>query len=187
MQNDLTTTEAAQLKQLMVRNALYDCQLRFARGMDRFDEELFLSAFHCDAEISAGEFVGGPDELYSWARNLHQLGQKATQHCLLNFTADICGSVAHTETYYQFVARNKDDSNWLAGGRYIDKFECKEGEWRISVRQNVIDWSGMLPSMDIPFSDVVGVHDNGRATRDQTDISYLRPLVNQRSKNIPDY
>jgi hypothetical protein len=31
--------------------------------MDRFNPELFLSAFHSDAIIDAGEFVGGPEEL----------------------------------------------------------------------------------------------------------------------------
>ena len=54
--------------------------------MDRFDRELFLSAFHSDAVIAAGAFVGGPVELYDWASELHEQGQVATHHNLLNHT-----------------------------------------------------------------------------------------------------
>jgi hypothetical protein len=42
--------------------------------MDRFDRQLFLSAFHSDAIIDAGEFVGPPGELYDWASELHEKG-----------------------------------------------------------------------------------------------------------------
>ena len=30
---------------------------------------------------------------------------------------------------------------YLVSGRYIDRYECREGDWRISIRQYVIDWS----------------------------------------------
>ncbi|GGL19603.1 nuclear transport factor 2 family protein [Nocardia jinanensis] len=80
--------------------------------MDRFDRALFLSAFQPDAVIAAGAFVGGPGELYEWAAAMHEQGQSATQHNLLNHTCDIDGDTAHTETYYLFAARNRDETNW---------------------------------------------------------------------------
>jgi hypothetical protein len=89
--------------------------------MDRFDRDIFLSAFHPDATIAAGEFVGGPVALYDWARRLHDRGQSGTNHNLLNHSCDIDGDIAHTETYYLFVGRNRDDTNWIAGGRYVDR------------------------------------------------------------------
>jgi SnoaL-like domain len=69
------------------RQDIHDCLVRFSRGMDRFDRDLFLSAFHPDATIAAGDFVGGPKELYDWASPMHEQGQVATQHDLLNNTA----------------------------------------------------------------------------------------------------
>ncbi|RXL41866.1 nuclear transport factor 2 family protein, partial [Citrobacter sp. AAK_AS5] len=74
---------------------ILDCLVRFSRGMDRFDRELFLSAFHADATIAAGEFVGGPEDLYDWASELHGQGQSATHHNLLNHSCEIDGDVAH--------------------------------------------------------------------------------------------
>lgn len=180
----MSNDKLARLEELLDRQDIFDCLVRFSRGMDRFDRELFLSAFHSDAVIAAGPFVGGPVELYEWAASLHEQGQSATHHNLLNHSCDIDGNVAHTETYYLFVGRNRDDTNWMAGGRYIDRLERRDGIWKIALRTNAIEWSGMVPTLPIPFTDVPGVHVNGIPSRDQTDPSYRRPLTNQRPQNI---
>lgn len=176
--------DSQRLQQLIDRQDILDCLTRFSRGMDRFDEDLFVSAFHPDAEIAGGIFVGGPVDLYHWAANMHEQGQVATHHNLLNHTVDIDGDVAHCETYYLFVARNRDNSNWLAGGRYLDRLERRDGQWRIAFRNNVIEWSGLSPTIDIPFGDVPDIHGNGAPARDKTDPSYIRPYLNRRAQNI---
>jgi len=176
----------ARLQNLIDRQDILDCQVRFSRGMDRFDRETFLSAFHSDAVIAAGPFVGGPVELYDWASNLHEQGQIATHHNLLNHTCDIDGDTAHTETYYLFVGRNRDDSNWIAGGRYIDRLEKRDGEWKIAMRTNGIEWSGLVPTLPIPFADVPGINLNGAPARSKDDPSYQRPLINKRDACIPN-
>jgi len=175
----------AQLQQLLDRKAILDCLVRFSRGMDRFDRELFLSAFHADAVIAAGDFVGGPAELYDWAARLHEHGQKSTHHNLLNHSCEIDGHTAHTETYYLFVGRNRDDTNWMAGGRYIDRLERRGGAWKIALRTNAIEWSGMVPTMELPFGDVADAELNGVPARTREDPSYARPLVNRRKRNVP--
>ena len=175
----------ARIDTLLDRQDILDCLLRFARGMDRFDRAVFLSAFHADAVIAAGPFVGGPVELYDWASALHEQGQIATQHHHLNHTCEIAGDVAHTETYYMFVGRNRDESNWIAGGRYIDRVERRGGAWRIALRTNAIEWSGMIPTLPIPFSDIPGIHGNGAPVRSLDDPSYQRPLTNRRAPFVP--
>ena len=78
--------QLARFELLLTRQDITDCLTRFCRGMDRFDRDLFLSAFHPDAEIAAGDFVGGPADLYEWAHNMHDAGtdrhaaQLAQQH-----------------------------------------------------------------------------------------------------------
>jgi hypothetical protein len=179
------TAQQTRLQALLDRQDILDCLIRFSRGMDRFDRDVFLSAFHHDAVIAAGPFVGGPVELYDWASKLHDMGQTATHHNLLNHTCDIQGDVAHTETYYLFVGRNRDDSNWIAGGRYIDRLERRDGQWKIALRTNAIEWSGMVPTMAIPFGDIPDIFGNGAPARSKHDPSYQRPLVNQRKPNVP--
>ncbi|WP_018637889.1 nuclear transport factor 2 family protein [Parafrankia elaeagni] len=175
----------ARLSEVLDRQDILDALTRFSRGMDRFDRELFLSAFHKDAVIAAGSFVGGPAELYDWAAPMHEQGQAATHHNLLNVTYDIDGDTAHTETYYLFVGRNRDETNWIAGGRYLDRLERRDGEWRIALRTNAIEWSGLVPTLDIPFKDVPDVHLNGTPGRGASDPSYRRPLTNLREPQIP--
>jgi hypothetical protein len=185
---DAQTTDhdrRARLEQLLDRQDILDCLTRFSRGMDRFDRALFLSAFHPDATIAAGPFVGGVEALYEWASAMHEQGQLATHHNLLNHSCEIAGQVAHTETYYLFVGRNRDDSNWIAGGRYIDRLERRSGAWKIALRTNAIEWSGLVPTMPIPFADVPGIHLNGAPARSKDDPSYQRPLANKRKPFVP--
>ncbi|WP_319432676.1 nuclear transport factor 2 family protein [Mycobacterium sp. RTGN5] len=177
--------QSSDLRALIDRQDIADCLTRFSRGIDRFDQELFLSAFHATAVIAAGDFVGGPDDLYQWARAMHEQGQIATLHYLLNNTCEVDGDIAHSETYYLYTARNRDDTNWQAGGRYVDRLERLDGQWRIMFRNNIIEWSGMLPTMPIPFADSVDNAGNGLPARDRSDPSYLRPLINRRAPHTP--
>lgn len=177
--------DMARLAELVHRQDIHNCLQRFSRGMDRFDRELFLSAFHEDAVIAAGEFVGNREDLYDWARDLHEKAQTATQHNLLNHSCEIEGDTAHTETYYLFLGRNRDDSNWVAGGRYIDRLQRRDGQWRIALRTNAVEWSGMVPTQALPFEGLEDLALNGVPGRSREDPSYQRPLVNLRQMQLP--
>lgn len=175
----------ARLDGLLDKQQITEALTRFSRGMDRLDRALYLSAFHEDAQMAAGPFVGLASECVDWAFSMHEAGQILTHHNLLNITIDLDGDTAHTETYYLFVARNKDESLVQAGGRYIDRFDRREGQWKIALRTNVVEWAGLLPAIPIPFSDVPDVYGNGAPARDKSDPSYRRPLTNLRKRRIP--
>ncbi len=179
------STEKIQI--LIDRQDILDCLTRFCRGMDRFDRAAYLSAFHDDAIVAAGPFVGGAAACYDWAQPMHEAGQILTQHVLLNHSVEIQGDTAHSETYYMFIARNhpydggSEESLMLAGGRYIDRLEKRIGHWKIALRTNIIEWSGLPPSLPLPFGDVPELGLNGISCRNMDDPSYSRPLVNKRA------
>ncbi len=175
----------ARIDAMLDREAIRDALSRFTRGMDRFDREAYLSAFHDDAEMAAGPFVGSARDCWDWAVPMHEEGQLLTHHSLLNITIDLDGDTAHTETYYMFVARNRDETVVLAGGRYVDRFEKRNGDWRIALRTNIIEWATMPPAIPPPFSEVADIALNGVSSRSKDDPSYLRPLVNRRAPNNP--
>jgi hypothetical protein len=116
---------------------------------------------------------------------LHQRDQILTQHCITNHSCDIRGHEAHCETYYQFNARNNDESMWIAGGRYVDRLEKRDGQWKIANRYCIVEWSGTITPEPIPYADIPDVHASGVPSRDRSDPSYLRPLVNRRAKRKP--
>ena len=179
------------LRELLDRQDIHDCLLRFCRGMDRFDRDVYLSAFWDDAEMAAGPYVGDVPGCWDWAKPMHEAGQILTHHLLLNHHVEIDGETAHSECYYQFVARNypweegDGETVMLAGGRYIDRLERRNGEWKIALRTNIIEWSCLQPSMPPPFDYVPDIGLNGVSARDHSDPSYQRPLVNKRQPNRP--
>lgn len=173
------------IDELLDKQDIRECLARFSRGMDRFDKATYLSAFHDDAEMAAGSFVGSAADCWDWAVPMHEQGQILTHHSLLNNTLEIDGDTAHSETYYMFVARNRDESLVMAGGRYIDRLEKRDGAWKIALRTNVIEWAGMPPAIPLPFSDVPDIAENGVSSRGKDDPSYQRPLINRRKANNP--
>jgi hypothetical protein len=176
----------ARLGELLHRQDILDCLHRVSRAIDRFDRELFLSGFHADAIIDAGGFVGAPATVYEGGRELHEQGQSATLHSLMNHTCDLQGDVAHTETYFLFSARNRDGSTWLAGGRYIDRLERRDGAWKIAFRCTLMEWSSVAPGATVPlFDNIPDAHLNGAPSRTLDDPSYRRPLINQRALSYP--
>ncbi len=180
MATDRIADREARIDALLDKQDIRECLERFSRGMDRFDREAYLSAFWSDAEIAAGPFVGSAADCWDWAVPMHEAGQIATHHALLQSNIDLDGDTAHAETYYQFIGRNRDESLFIAGGRYVDRLERRGGEWRIALRTNVIEWGCLPPPMPIPFADVPDIAVNGVSARSMDDPSYQRPLVNRR-------
>jgi len=133
---------AQKIAELWDREQIRQCLHRYARGVDRFDREMILSAFHPDCLDEHGKFVGTPEEFVNWALAMHEGAHLSHQHCLLNHTAEIAGDTAHAETYFLFVSMNrKGKPVTIGGGRYIDRLEKRAGDWRIAARVTLRDWS----------------------------------------------
>ena len=182
----ITPERLARLEELLDRQDIYAAIKRISRGIDRFDRELFLSGYHPDAVVDAGSMVAGPEDTYENGSALHEEGQSATLHHLTNHTCEVAGDTAHAETYWFYVGRNHDGSNWAAGGRYADRLERRGGEWKVAFRCTVIEWSGMVPDTQVPlFADVEDAHLNGLPSRSRQDPTYRRPLTNERPMRLP--
>ncbi len=159
-----------EVQRLLDRQAILDCLHRYTRGLDRHDTELIASAFHEDALDNHGEFFGTPGEFLTWQNELHQEWTAHTHFLDCNHI-DIDGDVAHSECYVLFVHRRPDNGVDQGGGRYIDRLERRNGEWRIVARQLIIEW--YCQAVGTPFADVL---DYPRGTWDRTDASYRRPF-----------
>src|SRR5437870_7614815 len=55
-----------ELQELLDRQAIADCVYRYARGLDRHDEEIYASAYHDDAIDHHGDFLGRRDKFVPW-------------------------------------------------------------------------------------------------------------------------
>jgi hypothetical protein len=179
-------TDITTLEELLDRQNILGALTRISRGVDRFDRDMFLSGYHEDAVIDAGAFVAPAAQVYDAGAALHEAGQSATQHYLMNHSCELDGDVAHAETYYQYVGVNRDGTNWVAGGRYLDRLQRRDGAWRVAFRYTVLEWSGTIEPNTVPLFEGVGdLHLNGLPSRGRQDPSYRRPLVNRRNVTMP--
>ena len=160
------------LQRLIDRQDILDCLHRYARGLDRHDDELLESVFHADALDNHGRWVGDRDAFVRWANHECHNHLAAHMHHITTHTCEIDGDVAHTESYVLFVHRYKDPKTvHVAGGRYIDRLERRDGEWRIARRRLVVDYRYLADG--VIFGDWDGYL---KGAQDETDISYLRPF-----------
>ena len=168
----------ATLQRLADRADIIDCLHRYARGMDRLDRELARSAYHGDAIDDHAGFVGDVEGFLDWAFAYHGT-QRTHQHYITNHHIELDGDVAHVESYYLFVATLPDQQAELPlhGGRYIDRFERRDGRWAIAARTLVPEWRTEL---DPPADAGAAARAHVRVTpssRDRSDVSYQRPLA----------
>ncbi len=180
-----TKQELAELKTevqyLRDRQAIADVLARYARGTDRHDAELIRSAFWPDAKVSYGRPVN-LDEFVQWGIEAHAKNYEQNAHHITAQNVEIDGNVAHVESYvvYFLLAGKKSDQNLIASGRYIEKYEKRNGEWRIAIREFVRD----VYYKATPLRDLCPEPQGCMGKRDRTDLSYMRPLVPQ--ENRPD-
>lgn len=188
----LDPSEVAALRRLLDREAVVDCVLRYARGLDRGDEELLRSAYHDDALEDHGAYVGGVDGLVAFLAAAH--GRfPGYQRYVTNFVVELDGgpgdgATAHCESSYLCVLRRPGaatdagaatDRLLANGGRYVDRLERRDGAWRILRRVVVTEWEGTIEGGTPRFpSEVV-------ARRDRDDVSYDRPLEVTRDHRSP--
>ena len=170
--------DEAKLQHMLDRLEIQDVVHRYARGLDRHDDEVLRSVFHEDAIDNHGPWVGGREPFVEWANGPCHEHTNAHLHQITTHTCEIDGDTAHTESYCQWVHRLKEEPTvTVGGGRYVDRLEKRDGEWRIVVRRLVVDF--YFEAQGTIFSSpTMAEYPNG--TWDTTDISYERPL------GIPD-
>ena len=170
-----------EVRQLVDRQAILDCVVNCARGMDRHDPELFASAYHPDALDDHGpyrgtaagfiEHVNGSDD----DEGVHGRLFRTHQHLVLNHFVELDGDEAHGETHFLFFgALRAAPTIKVTGGRYVDRFARRDGRWAIAARRVVMEWMTELP--DTGDANAATLSAFTRGAWDRSDISYQRPL-----------
>ena len=118
------TEESGELQRLIDRQEILDCVHRYARALDRHDDEMLRSVFHDDAIDNHGPWTGGREEFVRWANHECHNGLAAHSHHITTHNCEIDGDVAHAESYVLFLHRHGDGERVLVGsGRYVDRLE----------------------------------------------------------------
>ncbi|QUL37419.1 nuclear transport factor 2 family protein [Erythrobacter sp. JK5] len=158
------------------RAAIADIIAAYAHAIDRRRWKMMESLFHDDAQFQFGTVLGDWRGFVEQARAIidpclatqHQLGQVQ-----FGFHGD---SICHTETYMTamhtipagypvpdvFPDKGTVYSAVIAG-RYVDRFERRDGEWRIAQRTGLYDWREFRKVDGVDLSEMpegsCGYHD----------------------------
>ncbi len=133
-----------QMREIVDRTQIETVLARYARGVDRKDESLLRSVYHLDAIDNHGTYNGAADAFVTQLMPRIRAMQVCF-HALCKPWIEIEGDKAVVETYfvgfYRLPIPLPDGAlkNMYQFGRYLDRFERRQGEWRIAHRQLVID------------------------------------------------
>lgn len=137
------------IERMLARDEIREVLSRYARGVDRADAALLQSCYHPDAiEEHGGTYAGNAFAYVAEAiPRILRLG--AMQHLLGNSHIELQGETAYVETYvwtFLRVSAGGRDLDTFTGGRLVDRFERRNGAWKIAHRRTVFDWNRDTPS-----------------------------------------
>jgi len=167
------------LRELIDRQEIWAVLLRYARGLDRLDEDLIRSCYHDGAVDDHHVFVGNAGHFIDWAFQNSRDFNTVHHHGINNHTCELDGDNAYAETYYTYIGANVRPPHLLSIGRYIDHFQRRDEGWKIANRVCVIEKTFDLTETadrtaeagDLRYGPLC------TATRNRSDLSYLRPVV----------
>lgn len=145
-QNQSNAIEA-RLRLVEDRQAIHDVIVRYCRGVDRSDPDLVLAAFHDDAIDNHFGVVLPFREAIGTLKTARSGGggtpsKTTSMHNICNVLIEVDGDIARCESYVIVIVRIPQDEgaiDWMHAGRYVDRFERRNGEWRIAHRTVVYD------------------------------------------------
>ena len=139
---DAGAADLAFLRELRIKDRLHDLEVAYCRGIDRRDAELLSSIYFDDAFIRLGNMKeGGVHEWVSWIVDEFKPQFENTTHYLLNEAYQVRGSYAEGETHRLSYHRFADSPRELiAASRTFNRYEERDGVWKISYREVIRDW-----------------------------------------------
>ena len=184
---------ANDLEGLLAKQAITELLHRYARAIDRLDEEMLRGVFHPgsrhkhfyegpssdpdapSSEDAPGDFVAfAMGVLRTHERTHHQIGNVLIELRDSTSAVSECYFTAHHRQRpigdpLAGVAACDTPMDYFVGGRYLDRLECRDGTWGIVERTGMTDWV----RLDAPSSAVMSIIDSstiGRQNRD--DLVY---------------
>lgn len=156
------------LQRLLDESEIRANMARYARGIDRMDLDLLRSCYHDDAWDDHGGYIGPVDGYIDVLRaSLPRL--QLSSHIMVNQVIDFeSDDVARVETYCWDVLRQPPQDGGRGQDRfmmlrYCDRFERRNGEWKVAHRVVVFDGENVAPVEELAAPPMV------RGRRDADD------------------
>lgn len=130
------TDTIARLDTLESRAAIDRLIAGYAQAFDTRDEALLRSIWHADARLDLGATFGSYTGIDAIVASAHQNWQAMPHmhHWMANPLVDIDGDMAHGSVAVDCVCTHVELGPVQISGRYVDRFERRDGRWAIADR-----------------------------------------------------
>ena len=132
------------LADLLARQALLELVCLYSRLVDRREFEGLRALYHPAAiHDHGGLFCGGIDAFVPWLQQSPpgMLTHHFVGNALFSIEGDSATGEIYTINYHVFDATDEPGRDYVAGGRYLDRYCREQGRWMFSHRQRILDWS----------------------------------------------
>jgi len=190
----------ARLRVALDRQEIEQVLKLYCRAIDRCDIDLLKTIYHPDGTDDHGSFSGNAMEFAEFIIPELRRGITDGIHTVTHCTIDVDGDFATSEAYYwayqrahggeeavtaffgpTYAAKAKANGtidqyhDYYCGGRYIDLFERRDGQWKILRRKITNEWNDIRPSDRITEEGGVALF-NLPGRRDRQDPVYLNRI-----------
>lgn len=142
------------IEEYLAKQDIYELACQYMRGLDRLDEPLLQSLFWPDAWCDYGFTQGPAAEFASFCMGALQ-EHAANHHMIGNVLIEIEGDEAFGEVYfnaYHKVHSGDGFEDMIIAGRYLDRYEKRDGVWKFAYRSERVDFSRTQPTHDPYFT-----------------------------------
>ena len=168
----------AEVGALRAKQEITEVLYRASRAVDRCDVEMMASCWHPGGTDYRG-VANGPAE---YTRNsLKNWPVTISRHVNANITIELDGDVARVESYvdaFHYFPEQRDGKGQheFIQARYMDRFEKRNGAWKIARRITVWDRSWIEPSHESWYDFASGAYVTDKhfimGRRDKQDVVY---------------
>lgn len=138
-----------QLQQLIDREAIRDLIWRYCRAVDRRDFTALRELYHPDATDEHGGMFQGPAQAFIDKLPEIMAPMEVVWHMTGNMLIEVQGDEAEGEIYtwsYHRADLGSGPEDLIVGGRYLDRYRKRDGQWKFQHRKIVMDWNHIGPS-----------------------------------------
>jgi hypothetical protein len=147
-QPNQNTEAPSAIEKLIAKAEMYDVLMRYCQGVDRSDPDLVASVYWEDGYDDHGTMFQGPG--WEFAKFFEGAPGKVkppgAMHVIGNHYVEFEGpDLAFSEAYYitmnHSLVDEKTEQLFTFWGRYLDRFERRNGEWRTAHRICLHEWN----------------------------------------------
>lgn len=158
------------------KQALHELCARYAMGVDRRDQALLASLWWPESTIDFGLFKGSGEEFASLICAPNP-AVEISYHFASNELFELDGDRATGRSYVigmSSLVGPDGKTDQMVGGRYLDRYERRNGVWKFVHRLFVLDWNVNQPGSAIWDAGIGAMAARGRPDRDDVSYSFFR-------------